>query len=195
MSDSSDEGAQRESATAPESGSAGFEQAGSDGSSGPDGAPAQTAEALPYGWYYFGPDPFQAGGPAATQWGAWQGETWQGGGAGQARHPQAHHPEAHHPEAQYPGSAPAEEPAHHAMKEAFDRLSRGDLSAESLGKLLDLDDREFWKGALVGAAATLIATNLPALKGLLEGLARPAAGRGKARPETEEPAEREEPED
>jgi hypothetical protein len=62
------------------------------------------------------------------------------------------------------------------FKEAFDRLSRGDLSAETIGKLLGLDDTDFWKGALVGAAAALLATNLPALMNMLSGLAQSKPG-------------------
>jgi hypothetical protein len=55
------------------------------------------------------------------------------------------------------------------FKEAFDRLSRGDLSAETISKLLKLDDADFWKGALVGAAVALLATNLPAITRMFSG--------------------------
>ena len=54
--------------------------------------------------------------------------------------------------------------------EAFVRLSRGDPSAETLGKLLDLDDRKFWKGARVGSVAVLAPTTLPAIRATLAGL-------------------------
>lgn len=62
------------------------------------------------------------------------------------------------------------------FKEAFDRLSRGDLSADTIGKLLGLDHSDFWKGALVGAAAALLANNLPALVTMLSGLAQSKPG-------------------
>ncbi|PTQ71888.1 hypothetical protein [Celeribacter persicus] len=52
------------------------------------------------------------------------------------------------------------------LMRAFDRLSRGEVNAETIGKLFDLKDRDFWKGALAGAAAALAANNLPALKAM-----------------------------
>ncbi|RBO53894.1 hypothetical protein DSD19_07225 [Rhodovulum sp. BSW8] len=51
--------------------------------------------------------------------------------------------------------------------EAFEHLSRGDVNPAALGKLLALNDRDFWKGALIGAGAVLALSNLPALKALL----------------------------
>lgn len=60
--------------------------------------------------------------------------------------------------------------------EAFDRLSRGDLSADTIGKLFNLKDRDFWTGAVVGAAGALLATNLPTLINLVSGLARAKTG-------------------
>ncbi len=38
-------------------------------------------------------------------------------------------------------------------------ISNGGSGLSSLGKMLDLDDSEFWKGALIGAAAVLLLTN------------------------------------
>jgi hypothetical protein len=61
------------------------------------------------------------------------------------------------------------------FKDAFDRLSRGDVSIETISKLLNLDDREFWKGAIVGAAAALLVSNLPAVKGIFEAMTSPKA--------------------
>ncbi|KGJ06661.1 hypothetical protein SAMN04487972_102295 [Paracoccus halophilus] len=53
------------------------------------------------------------------------------------------------------------------LKQAFDKLSRGDVDADTLGKLLALDDKHFWKGALVGAGVVLALTNLPMLKAVM----------------------------
>ncbi|MCB9959727.1 MAG: hypothetical protein H6843_14115 [Rhodospirillaceae bacterium] len=116
--------------------------AAGDAASGSAGAAAGDAPGdLPFGWYYYGPDPAMeaaaAGGP---------------GGHG--------------------GPAHGDDTA--AYRAAFDQLARGDLNADTLGKLFNLDDRDFWKGALVGAAATLVLSNLPAIKSMLAGLAASA---------------------
>lgn len=115
--------------------------AAEDAAHGPSGAAAGHAPGdLPYGWYYYGPDPAMQGAAPGPE------------GPG--------------------GPAHGDDAA--AYRDAFDQLARGDLNADTLGKLFNLNDRDFWKGALVGAAATLVLTNLPALKSLLAGLA--AAG-------------------
>lgn len=44
------------------------------------------------------------------------------------------------------------------MNQMFEELSKGS-GLGGLGKLLDFEDTEFWKGALVGAAAVLLLTN------------------------------------
>ncbi len=107
--------------------------------------------APPFGWYYFGPEPpvLRTNGPSSFSPG------------------ESH--ETHAPDARS-GGINAHRNAD--LKEAFDRLSRGDLSADTIGKLLGIDDREFWKGALIGAAAALLANNLPILKSAFAGAMR-----------------------
>lgn len=63
------------------------------------------------------------------------------------------------------------------LKEAFDDLSRGEVNAETLGKLFSLDDRHFWTGAVVGAGVVLALSNLPAIKTFM---AMAAASAGEA---------------
>ncbi|MBN9673486.1 hypothetical protein [Roseibium aggregatum] len=96
----------------------------------------------PHGWYYFGPQPPWAGGGQGPFGAA-------GGSAGDA------------------GVQPDAEAGNQDLMDAFNRLSRGDLSAETLGKLFDLKDRDFWKGALLGSAAVLAVSNMPAIKALI----------------------------
>ena len=125
----------------------------------------------PFGWYYFGPEPPFAQSGANPGQGGPQGmgydhacqTAWHHGGARGAASPYA----------QARGD-------NNDLKEAFDRLSRGDLSADTIGKLLNLDDRDFWTGALVGAAAALLATNLPTLMSMFSAAARPKAGAGQS---------------
>lgn len=63
-------------------------------------------------------------------------------------------------------SAPREDAASD-LKQAFDKISRGNVDADTLGKLFALDDRHFWKGALVGAGVVLAMSNLPAIRGFM----------------------------
>ncbi|MGZ9090284.1 MAG: hypothetical protein ACXW3T_01505 [Rhodoplanes sp.] len=123
--------------------------------------------APPYGWYYFGPEPAWSQ-PGAN---AWRGAS-HGIGHGDAGPSSGHHGPSG-------GAAPPYGQTrvdNSDLTEAFDRLSRGDLSADTIGKLLNLDDRDFWTGALLGAAAALLATNLPNLMSILSGAARPKPG-------------------
>ncbi len=121
----------------------------------------------PFGWYYFGPEPaWPQTGAAASPGGA------HAMGLGDGGPTAGHHAAAG-------GAAPPYGQArvdHADLKEAFDRLSRGDLSADTIGKLLGMDDRDFWTGAVLGAAAALLATNLPTIMSMLSGVARPKAG-------------------
>ena len=129
------------------------------------GGVAGDGAAPPYGWYYFGPE------PAWSQLGANQGGPY--GMESRDAGPTAGH---HGPAG---GAAPPYGQAridNADLKEAFDRLSRGDLSADTIGKLLGMDDRDFWTGAVLGAAAALLATNLPAIMSMLSGVARPKSG-------------------
>ncbi|WP_462322488.1 hypothetical protein [Halochromatium sp.] len=45
------------------------------------------------------------------------------------------------------------------MQQLFEELAQGGNGLNSLTQMLSLDDTEFWKGALVGAAAVLLLTN------------------------------------
>ncbi len=124
------------------------------------------------GWYYFGPPPpwSQSAPPNATAawpYGPYQAGHAAAGGTGWGN-ASAGATAAPHGQGRV---------ANADFKEAFDRLSRGDVSADTIGKLLGLDDSDFWKGALVGAAAALLASNLPILMNMLSGLAqsKPAA--------------------
>lgn len=45
------------------------------------------------------------------------------------------------------------------MAEVMEEIANGGNGLSSLGKMLNFDDSEFWKGALVGAAAVLLLTN------------------------------------
>jgi hypothetical protein len=45
------------------------------------------------------------------------------------------------------------------MSELFDEIANGGNGFSSLSKMLNLEDSEFWKGALLGAAAVLLLTN------------------------------------
>ena len=45
------------------------------------------------------------------------------------------------------------------MAQVMEELANGGNGLSSLSKLLDFDDKEFWKGALVGAAVVLLLTN------------------------------------
>jgi hypothetical protein len=45
------------------------------------------------------------------------------------------------------------------MQQLFEELAQGGNGLNSLTRMLSLDDTEFWKGALVGAAAVLLLTN------------------------------------
>lgn len=73
----------------------------------------------------------------------------------------------HYPYAAYPGPAQGYYgvgPGPHAGQTAgvgglVDELANGGNGLSSLSKMLNLDDGEFWKGALVGAAAVLLLTN------------------------------------
>jgi hypothetical protein len=63
-----------------------------------------------------------------------------------------------------PGAGHGHNPS---MDEVFEELSNGG-GLGGLGKLLDFEDTEFWKGALVGAAAVLLLTNESVQQSLLK---------------------------
>ncbi len=62
--------------------------------------------------------------------------------------------------------------------QAFDKMSRGEVDAQTLGSLLNLNDRDFWKGALVGSAAVLLLSNLPALTSMVQAATDAVSGTG-----------------
>jgi hypothetical protein len=45
------------------------------------------------------------------------------------------------------------------MQQLFEEIAEGGNGLSALSQMLSLDDTEFWKGALVGAAAVLLLTN------------------------------------
>ena len=57
------------------------------------------------------------------------------------------------------GSHHAGHGMHAGMSQLVEEISNGGTGLSSLGKMLNLDDSEFWKGALIGAAAVLLLTN------------------------------------
>ncbi|ODS01391.1 hypothetical protein AUC68_00585 [Methyloceanibacter methanicus] len=137
----------------------------------PEGAGMHAQGALPFGWYYYGPEP-----PAFPPYG---NAGYGAAGAPGMMHGGVFGP-AGDPYRAGPGAdAYASHDRNAAYKEAFDRLSRGHVDADTIGKLLSLDDDGFWKGALIGAGAALLATNLPTLKTMFAGAFTGAAGAGK----------------
>jgi len=56
----------------------------------------------------------------------------------------------------------------HGMTQAMQEIANGG-GLSSLTKLLDFDDKDFWKGALVGAAAVLLLTNENVQRALFRG--------------------------
>jgi hypothetical protein len=64
-----------------------------------------------------------------------------------------------------PGFAQAQPGAHAGhgrqagVSQVIDELASGGSGFSSLSRLLNFDDTEFWKGALVGAAAVMLLTN------------------------------------
>lgn len=115
----------------------------------------------PVGWYYFGPEPPWVAG-CAPGWGPQAGP----GQGGAQNGPQS-------------GFGPGpQQPDNRDLMQAFDRLARGDVSAETLGMLFNLRDRDFWKGAVAGSAVALALANLPALKAMFAGFAAQGFGMG-----------------
>jgi hypothetical protein len=74
--------------------------------------------------------------------------------------PQYPPPQAAHAAGGQPGAgAHAGKGMQGHMSDLVDDISNGGSGLSSLGKMLNLDDSEFWKGALIGAAAVLLLTN------------------------------------
>lgn len=55
------------------------------------------------------------------------------------------------------------------MAQVVNEIANGGNGLSSLSKLLDFNDKDFWKGALVGAAAVLLLTNESVQKTLFRG--------------------------
>lgn len=75
-----------------------------------------------------------------------------------------------------PGSAPGLDPMGQrrganapGMAQVMQEIAGGGNGLSSLTKLLDFDDKDFWKGALVGAAAVLLLTNDSVQRALFRG--------------------------
>jgi hypothetical protein len=110
-----------------------------------------------------------------------QGSMGQGsmgqGGVGQAGMEQQGMPYwqpygyAPHPMMGYPPGMGqmAAPPAGHGMAQVMHEIANGGNGLSSLTKMLDLDDKDFWKGALVGAAAVLLLTNENVQRALFRG--------------------------
>ena len=59
--------------------------------------------------------------------------------------------------------------AGHGIARAMQEIASGGNGLSSLGQLLDFNDTDFWKGALVGAAAVLLVTNQGVQRALFKG--------------------------
>jgi hypothetical protein len=55
------------------------------------------------------------------------------------------------------------------ITQAMQEIANGGSGLSSLSKLLDFDDKDFWKGAMVGAAAILLLTNENVQRALFRG--------------------------
>jgi hypothetical protein len=55
------------------------------------------------------------------------------------------------------------------MAQVMQEIASGGSGLSSLTKMLDFDDKDFWKGALVGAAAVLLLTNENVQRALFRG--------------------------
>lgn len=118
-----------------------------------------------YGWGYYGPPPGMGGpwgpygpGPEAGGMPGW-GPMGPGGGYGPGPGPQGMGgygpPGGEGMPGQGPGPGAGRGPG---MGQLIEEMTAGTGFA-GLGQLLDFEDTDFWKGALVGAAAVLLLTN------------------------------------
>lgn len=73
-----------------------------------------------------------------------------------APHP---HPGVYAASAPYPQGNPAAAPPQAGIGQWIQELSQGNPQLSGLSKMLNLEDSEFWKGALIGAGAVLLLTN------------------------------------
>ncbi|TVQ88218.1 MAG: hypothetical protein EA400_09505 [Chromatiaceae bacterium] len=70
------------------------------------------------------------------------------------------------PPGMQPSQQPGQQPGQHqgpraqaGLNDLVEEISNGGNGLASLGRMLNLEDSEFWKGALIGAAAVLVVTN------------------------------------
>jgi len=70
------------------------------------------------------------------------------------------------------GAQASGQQAGHGIAQAMQEITSGGNGLSSLGKLLDFNDTDFWKGALVGAAAVLLVTNEGVQHALFKGAAK-----------------------
>ncbi|MGD9919028.1 MAG: hypothetical protein AB7U46_13500 [Paenirhodobacter sp.] len=117
---------------------------------------------LPAGWYYFGPQP------------PWDAEKNQATPPGQAEGDQGNRANAGHAnwnlrdgEGPHRRPDPKDLDDNEDLKEAFDRISRGDIGADTIAKLFNVRDRDFWVGAIGGSIVALALNNLPQIKMML----------------------------
>ncbi|WP_296811795.1 hypothetical protein [Thiocapsa sp.] len=87
------------------------------------------------------------------------------------------------------------------MSELVDEIANGGNGLSSLSKMLNLEDSEFWKGALLGAAAVLVLTN-ESVQGALfktgakaKSVVKTGVDRVKEGPQRPRPTDRAEPSD
>lgn len=130
--------------------------------------------------------PLGQGGPEGQGQRGSQSQGWEGPppwthqyagyGAANPWPPHHHHPEwseVSPPWHQAPAFGPGYGPSPHAghagwghgyahgarISDLIDEVANGGTGLSSLSRMLNLDDVEFWKGALVGAVAVLVLTN------------------------------------
>lgn len=72
----------------------------------------------------------------------------------------------HGQQAAYP---PPQQPPPSGLNQMVQEMTSGTPGLASLTKLLDFDDKDFWKGAMVGAAAVLLFTNGGVQRALFRG--------------------------
>jgi hypothetical protein len=145
------------------------------GHGGPQGAPGGGGYGYGYGWPSYGFHPgmgpwsgYPPPGPMGPQPGM---GPYAGYGPGPMGSPEGYGygpgPMGPPPGYGEPGRDPAGGGHGPSMDQVVEELSNGG-GLGGLGKLLDFDDTEFWKGALVGAAAVLLLTNESLQQSLLK---------------------------
>ncbi|WP_200381663.1 hypothetical protein [Thiococcus pfennigii] len=154
-------------------------QAGGLGAAGMDGAAQRGAPGVAGASAGAG----QPGGQPGGHWGGYPGGGYYPGSGyehpaaayyGQQGHPYPPFAGQYHPGMGYPPPPPSYPgqgyahpgygagggaPGRGGVSDLMEEIANGGNGLSSLTKMLSLDDSEFWKGALVGAAAVLLLTN------------------------------------